>query len=270
MKRWLLVVWIVFVVLAILTSSRGESGRGAYYYTEYAQVDDHDAIDLADALTIIAWIEPISYAAGRPILCKLWDGSSRAYQLAISGTAPNGELYLALSNASGSNLQISEFSSGFGGQNGEWCMAAVSWAKSNGSAKFYKDGALVSDSGYGVQTINNNNQPLRIATTYSLSSYFYGTVGPVFIYNRELSAAEIQGFYDISVATTTNGASLQVPRAWIDGTNTLVFASDIPEAYDTGDTLTNGTQIINQVGPNPDVVGTPEVGVVFRVPSYNR
>jgi len=259
--RTALAMLLCFVTLAQATDSR----RGLYVYTEYAETEDYAGIDITDAITIIAWIDPISYADYRPIVDKFYDGT-RAYGLTIYGTSPNGELYAVIANSTGAGAQVSGTSSGFGGVSEDLCCAAVTWDKTDGPLRFYKNGEAVSSTGSGTQTMNANNQPLRIGVDYSGSIYFYGSIGSVQIYDRALSAEEIRGHYNHNVCVTNEGVNIVSPSAWSGSTNNLVFDLDTPQAYDTGDTLTNDTQIVNHAGPNPVVNGTPEINGVFYVP----
>jgi len=101
---------------------------------------------------------------------------------------------------------------------------------------------------------------------------YAGDLLPPLIYNRALSPAEIAGLYNMNVANTNVGASLEVPRAFINDTNTLVLDLDISEIWDTGATVTNGTLMLNNgsAGGTATTTGTPDVSGAFQVPSPHR
>jgi len=165
------------------------------YVGGYVEVADSDSLDLVDNLTFAMWVNPVSFAASRPLIDKFYDGSGRSYYLTINA---GGELSLGLGNTAGSGTQTVSSSSGMGGVANEWVFVSVTWDKSDGKAYYYKNGQFISSGGTATADVYQNNEELRIARNYA-SSYFYsGRIDEVMIFNRSLSQTELEEIYDLS------------------------------------------------------------------------
>ena len=75
-----------------------------------------------------------------------------------------------------------------------WHHAAIAWNGTN-TAILYLDGVGVSSGASGPPTPDSKDKPFTIGVHSSISAYFDGTIDDVRIYNRALSAEEIQQLY---------------------------------------------------------------------------
>jgi len=117
-------------------------------------------------------------------------------------------------------------------------LTATGWT----SPSLYVDGAAgsnVTASAWHLITVASD-------TAVNASAFVIGSDGAAFgelswsgvlAWNRALSAAEVAGLYNETVAITNDGTSVEMPRRWIGGTNGVVLDLDVPEIYDTGDTV---------------------------------
>jgi len=187
-----------------------------------------------DEFTLCAWIKNVGSANRESIISKGYDASNTTQPYYLRKTT--GDLLELLIfdgvgfNVTSSTIDIAD---------GEWHMVTATRAGS--VVVLYVDGAQD-----GTSTSLNNQPNYNTLNTIiganrlnatTIGNYFNGTIVAPLIHSRALSPAEVAGLYNMVVANTNDGVSLEVPRAWIDGTNTLVLDLDIPEVYDSGDTV---------------------------------
>jgi hypothetical protein len=239
------------------TDEFGIVGQGAYVYVDdYIEIADDDLLDITDALTFTAWIKPVSYANGRPIIEKFYDGSanSRAYYWTI-GTG--GELTLGLALTDGSNIQSIPTSSGMAGVANEWVFVSVTWDKSDGKAYYYKNGEFISSGGTATQSVNANLEPLKIGVNYAYNAFYSGNLDEIRIYNRSLSQTEIQNLYELGsyhiewndweeVGVKEN----EIPQTTLSGGKFMQFK----DVFTTNDTDVSAYVLNYTIGP-----GTPSI-----------
>jgi len=250
--------------------------------TEYVDAGDSDEYSFTDGagndepFTISAWIKMVD-ATHFKIVTKD----------AVSGTATNREYFFGLSGVDtlyfycydqGPAATLGRFySTALTSMQGDWLHVVGVYDGSEvvSGFKIYVNSARVDDSNSTSGTYSgmaNRPYPVEIGARVGSSHYANGTIAAPMIWNRALSPAEVAGLYNETVAITNDGTSVEVPRRWIGGTNSVVLDLDVPEDWDSGDTVTNGTELINNgsAGGTATVVGTPDVSGAVKVPPINR
>ena len=144
-------------------------------------MNDSASLDLTNGMTLEAWVKPSALSGWQSVLLKEQPGNL-AYALYANtdGNVPSGELYLGY-NADirgASQLPLNT-----------WSHVAVTYDSS--SLKFYLNGSLVFSKAL-TGTITTSNDPLRIGGNTIWGEYFKGLIDEVRIYNKALSAGEIQ------------------------------------------------------------------------------
>jgi len=145
-----------------------------------ATVADANDLDLTGAMTLEAWVYPNAVSSGwRTILHKETDRFYLFASSSVSGPATGGTFGSSNVNA-------------FGGAG----LAAVTWTHLAGTydgttVKVYVNGVLAG-SAPASGSIGVSGSPLSIGGTAAYGEYFNGRIDDVRIYNRALSAAEIQ------------------------------------------------------------------------------
>jgi hypothetical protein len=150
-------------------------------------------VGLADGFTIETWINPADVAEGRPLV--EWNNGSFGVHLWIAGASP-GSLWFDVKDTS-LNDHVLSTAAGLLVSN-VWQHVAATYTKSNGNAVVYLNGVPRAQANLGVVT------PRTIGDLYfGLRPYdggagarFAGLTDEISLYNRALSAAEIQAIYN--------------------------------------------------------------------------
>lgn len=166
-------------------------------------------VGTGNGLTIECWIDPTDVNSGHPLL-EWNNGSSIGAHFWISGTvggSVSGDLYCNLIDTQ-NNYHTLQTSSGLVRPN-TFQHVALTYDRSSGSANLYLNGTAVATQGLGVFTPQ---------TSYNLyfgyrpgAAYFGGLIDEVSLYNRALSASEIQSIYAAGSAGKCIGLSLPAP-----------------------------------------------------------
>ncbi|MBW8040468.1 MAG: LamG domain-containing protein [Planctomycetes bacterium] len=166
---------------------------------DYVEViDSDDKLDIEDNITIAAWVK-LDYFNLHDhdfIVGKQPTGTSRTNYPGnyIFRTTPlNGYLHFHHQTGTG-DYQISKYSSTYGIVAGEWQHCSVTLVE-GGNVNFYIDGSpagTVPQLGtFGLL----NDEPVRIGTRKDEWSYFNGLLDEIYIYDRALSAGEVEQLY---------------------------------------------------------------------------
>jgi len=250
--------------------------------SEYANVGDDDAYSFGDSsidspFTMAAWINMVDATKFR-IFGKYTAVSDREYYFHTSGA---DDLQIALHDDSGSIFQALTTDSSITSHENTWIHVAATYdgrggtSAANGLA-LYINGiavAATTSSGGSYLAMSNTSTPLLVgAWAGAAPTTANGAIAAPLIWNRALSAAEVAGLYNETVAVTNDGTSVELPRRWIGSTNSVVLDLDVGEEWDSGDTVTNGTLMVNHgsAGGTATVVGTPDVSGAVKVPPTNR
>jgi hypothetical protein len=162
------------------TSGRYGSALNFDGVNDWVTVADAAALDLTNRMTLSAWVRPDSLQGYRSLIFKE-TSANVAYSLyAHDGTRPASWVYTNQyrSTAGGSALPLNA-----------WSHLAATY---DGSAlRLFLNGVQVSQTSF-AQNMITSTQPLRIGGDNIWGEYFDGLIDEVRIYNRALTAAEIQ------------------------------------------------------------------------------
>jgi hypothetical protein len=168
----------------------------------------------AASMTMEAWVRPSAAASGyRTVVMKERPGG-HAWTLYSTYAAPRAEVYVA----------------GYRGASGTAPLAAGTWTHlaatvSDGSLRLYVNGTLVKTTAL-PGPLTSTDSPLRIGgNSFWAKEFFAGLIDEVRIYNRALSATQIQADMNTAIAPdqapptapgnlTANGSLGQVALDW--------------------------------------------------------
>ncbi|HKR13834.1 MAG TPA: LamG-like jellyroll fold domain-containing protein [Pyrinomonadaceae bacterium] len=218
---------------------------------DYVQVGAQAGLEMSDTLTISAWIFPTGAGSdgtlGGTIVNK--EGEYQLFRL------PNGSIRWVLANTDPGWALVD---TGASAPLNQWTHVAFTYNK--GTGKTYINGSLVhtySGSGAIVDNIHPSEDDLRIGGRQGWNQFFNGKIDEVRVYNRGLSAAEVQilanelaGYWNFdensglvaadSSGNAFNGILLNGP-AWTTGKTNSALTFD-------------GTDDYVQVGAKPGLV----------------
>ncbi len=181
--------------------------QSAYYFngSAYVVIPHSPSLDnLGNTLTLAAWlnIDPsINYSVPDivHILSKgatyatLWSDFALQLGNPSNGMFPSPPGSLVFENSSSQNNPI-RINSTVSVPQGSWHHVAATF--NSGLVTFYLDGTAIGTATSPYQSIRSSTQPLYIGVRYipemGYGTYFYGAMDDVRIYNRALSAAEVQ------------------------------------------------------------------------------
>lgn len=154
----------------------------------YVSVSDSKTIQLTSAMTLVAWIRPNDVGNYQQIISKFGAPWGYGYQI---GLAPTGQIRSDISmdgttyDALGSsNSPITAAA---------WQLVAATFDK--GSWKLYVNGVEAASKTSTVTTLKTSSTPLNVGRSPEGIQYFNGLIDEASVYNRALSAAEIQRLY---------------------------------------------------------------------------
>ena len=253
---------IALCIAATVASGDWRRGLDLNGSTEYAAVPDSADLDLNGAFTISFWMYSRDLTSNALRLVH----KNGAYQIASAVAVAGGANSIRLFN-------YTDGSYGFSTQSyteNEWQLVTI--VADGSTVTFWRNTTDVSSDTSVNASWPNSAVDLFIGMDEDGSSAPYdGQIAGLLIWNRALSTAEVSGLYNLTVAVTNEGASVEVPLAYDHGTNTLMLDLDMPETYDSGDAVTNGTSMPNNgSSANATIVGTPDATVAFQVPSPMR
>ena len=176
----------------------------------FVQVADAASLDITSAITIDAWVNPNACTRTFCAIVAKSDanGAGRAYGMWVRGTpvappAGTGALYVEGSGLGGAT----GFTAAGAIPNGVFTHVAAVITSGSGFA-LYVNGVLQTNLGSGVPTLAANSAPLTIGNSDPGFNFFFdGLIDEVEVFNRALSAAEIQAI----VASRSNGKCTPTP-----------------------------------------------------------
>lgn len=161
--------------------------------SSYASIPDAPALNITNAITLEAWINPASWIYRGTIVSK--ESTNRGYVLRISSSG-------ALSFAFGTSSTVNEIItvSPHPLVLNEWQHVAATYDGT--TMKLYRNGVQVATKAQ-TGTIATNTSTLDISrSSLSTYRYFNGKIDEVRVFNVALDAATIQSWYNKSVNNT--------------------------------------------------------------------
>ncbi|PYQ77748.1 MAG: hypothetical protein DMG01_13865 [Acidobacteria bacterium] len=167
------------------TNGRFGSGLSFNGTNAWVTIDDSPSLDLTTGMTVEAWVNPSSATGSRTVLLKEAPGGL-AYALysAVSGLRPVGYVHTK-KDASATGTTAVPVNT--------WTHLAFTFDGT--TLKLYMNGALVRTSninGSNSGAITTSAGALRIGGNAVFGEYFRGIIDEVRLYNRPLTAADIQ------------------------------------------------------------------------------
>ena len=206
--------------LGVANSAWGYNGTGAY-----AEVADHSnfSISTTGYLSICVWVKPVgtSLNSAGELLFSDTQGSGYVYYMGkgtVSGSSGNQEWAFRIYSADNTenrhnrmSFYIWPYSGGLGPgtaveetlTNGGWIHYAAIVSRSEKTIWYYKNGVLRRTASFGPGSqfpiadadLRNGNAPFRLGTR-DLTSFLKGSIDNVYVYNRKLTATEVQQIYN--------------------------------------------------------------------------
>ena len=174
-------------------NASGKFGRALSFDGTNDRVDVPDAasLDLTTGMTLEAWVKPTSNTGWRTAILKE-RGSDLLYALyASNGSKPRIETFTTVENTAAGTSALPL---------GAWSHLAATYDGAN--LRFYVNGVLVTTKATSGSMPNTAN-PLQIGGNAVWGEYFSGLIDEVRVYNRALSASEID--FDMKSAVVGSG-----------------------------------------------------------------
>ena len=178
----------------------------------WVTVNDSNSLDLADGMTLEAWVYPTDCCRYLTILMKEYDA---IYYLYADGASAGSPLV---------GVNIGGYQETYGPSDlptNTWSHVAGTWDGS--TLQVYVNGTLVASRAVSEMLTNTTN-PLRIGGNSMWGEYLAGRIDEVRIYNRALSQSEIQNDMNTPI-----GAGSPTPTP----TNTPVGPTSTPTPTNT-------------------------------------
>ena len=153
---------------------------------DYVRISHSASLNIADAITLEAWVECPDYTVGdyQTVLMK----DSEFYELRITKT---GRLQFILNTDPTGWLTVD---SSFSLTDGLWYHLVGTYSKTDGKAIIYINGEYNNEL-ERTEPIKTNSLPVYSGSYRGERRFFKGIIDEVCIYNRVLSAAEIQEIF---------------------------------------------------------------------------
>ncbi len=160
--------------------------------SQYALVPDHASLDIADQITILAWIRPEQYAT-QDLIKKAILGSVNGFELSLATTksdASSQRAFFRINQASNGDTYRINATTMYP-IDGTWMHVAATY--DGITMRLYINGVQEANLTLPAgTTIALNNVPLSIGAQSTPSRYFKGWMDDARVYHRALSPAEIQ------------------------------------------------------------------------------
>ncbi len=162
--------------------------------SNYVNAGNDVSLDITEEVTIVAWVTLNANAVGddswRAIVSK---GKDEAYQLRKAGSVSPDSFRLNIITTEGSD----SIDSNYKVEANKWIHVVATYSSVTGEMKLYVNGDIdktETHSNGGLIEINSKN--LRIGNRGDDSQYWDGKMDNVRIYNRALSAQEVEDLYN--------------------------------------------------------------------------
>ncbi|MEX0672674.1 MAG: LamG domain-containing protein, partial [Candidatus Paceibacterota bacterium] len=167
---------------------------------DYVDAGDSASLDLTSAITMSTWVNIDTVSVRHNIMSKYdTSGSQRAYAMDMN-TENDGNVAVFLGSPDGTSFDEVKSNDGYLSAN-TWHHVIFTWSKNEngGNGRLFVDGEEVSYESQETKTddMNTNNVSFKIARTYTTDRDYSGKIDDVRIYNRSLSADEVQRLYQM-------------------------------------------------------------------------
>jgi hypothetical protein len=217
-----------------LTNGPAWSGLGKYGAAvqfdgtdDFVNIADANSLDLTNGMTIEAWVNPTNVTGYKTVICKENGTNNLAYVLSANNSTSG-----AANQRPNARIRVGSTTSTITGTTklvlNTWAHIACTYDGT--TLRYYQNGVQVSTLAV-TGNITATTNPLRIGGSTALGSqYFAGLIDEVRVYNRALSASEIQTDMNTPIApdVTAPTVSITAPAAGdVAGTiNVTANASD--------------------------------------------
>ncbi len=206
-------------------------------------VADNASLDLTNAMTLSAWVNPTANSAAWRTLILKENTSNLVYALYSSGDTPSPEGMRVAGGATRSAVGTGSLPLN------SWTHLAATYDGAN--LRLYVNGVLASTTA-ATGNMANSAGALRIGGNAIWGEYFAGRIDEVRIFNRALPATEVATMMNTPVAGAANTQPTQSGSITVDATARRVWVanpdSDTVTAFHA-DTLAIQTEI--SVGKRP-------------------
>ena len=172
--------------------AKGRYGQALQFdgVNDWITIKDSPSLDLSTSMTLEAWVNPQSQAGEKALIAKEQSGGAVYGLLNADANVPAAGIYDGQYHVlSGSNqLPVNQ-----------WTHLVVTYDGQYG--RLYANGVEVAKGGE-KSLIQASNGELRIGGNSTWGAYFKGLIDEVRIYNRALSAAEVQ--YNLKTAISVS------------------------------------------------------------------
>ena len=243
-------------------TTTGKLGQASTYSASKSVVADSSSLGATTGLTLSAWVMPtVAVQANKGIIAK-WNSqggdSSNSYAL-VTKNDTSGKVAFATNIGS-----ITTLNGATAMPVGQWTHVLATHDTASGVENIYINGILDTTQTIGTTNIVTGTSPVWIGS-YSGANNFTGKVDDARIYNRALSASEIQKLY--RKGATALKLNLPPRRALLSGlTNYWTFDGkdmNATQALDRGTTtlnanLTGTTRVSGKLGQALKFNGTSD------------
>lgn len=194
--------------------------------TNWVTINDAPSLDLTSGMTLEAWVKPAALSSWRQVILKEIP-NGLAYSLYAHNNAPQPAATINVGGSDQSAVGTSALPLD------TWTHLAATYDGS--TLRLFVNGAqaqAVSVSG----TLITSNAPLRIAGNAVWGEHFSGVIDEVRVYNRALSASEIQSDMNAAVGAPPAGdvtppsVSVTAPAAGATVGGTVTIKADASDA----------------------------------------
>lgn len=189
---------------------------------DYVQVPDSNSLHITNALTITAWIKTTgSGMTFRNRIVDKWGTNNQGGGWNLNIWDSSGKLGFEQRYWDGSQMLVTGLQGNTVVTDNAWHFVCATLDSGTATAKLYVDGQLDAQSTSFTNALLSNNGNLAIGAFFSSNyNFFNGITDEVQIYNRTLSATEIQTYYQQSPGFSSNLLA-KVPKGTTDFIATL-------------------------------------------------
>ena len=242
---------------------------------DYASVPDDYCLDITNAITLSAWVKP-GQQNTQNLIKKAVNGGPNGYELSLAAPPPssNGKVFFRFNQASSGNAYRVDSTNDYPHDGNTWVHVAGTYDGT--TMRLYINGAL-DKSLSGPPSIATNDLNLTIGAQSDGATYFLlGQLDEVRVYNRALSAAEIEAL--AAVPPTPTPTATDTPTPTPTPTETPI-ATDTPTPTPTATPLPPSAPTLNapedgaigvSTSPTLDVAVSDPQGDPLTVTFYGR